>query len=268
MKFVSAAKLKRAQDRVLASRPYARRMLAVLNSLVTRAQAGRDEEAVHPLLSQREEKRVELVVITADKGLCGAFNSNLIKVASQFLARQAQREVRLSLVGKKGWDYFKRRSFTVRRQYVNFLTKVEFGQAQQVAHALREDFVTGEADAVYLAYNEFKTVMRQEAVVEQLLPIVPLKQIPEGVAMDYLYEQPQRQIFERLVPRHVEVQVYHALLESAAAEHGARMTAMESATKNAEEMMESLTLKMNKIRQAGITKELIEIVSGANALAR
>lgn len=262
MKFVSASKLRRAQERILAARPYAARMLAVLNSVVSRV-----EDRSHPLLVDRESNRVLLVVLTADKGLCGAFNTNIIKAALAFLEMERQtRDLSLSLVGRRGVDYFKKRPYTIRHQYVNVMAKVEFSQAREIAQSLMDYYVNNELDAVHLVYNEFKSAIQQRIVIEQLLPIQKIEGLEERLLLDYIYEQPPAEIFDHLLPKHVETQIFRALLESAAAEHGARMSAMDSATKNAKEMIEQLTLNMNRIRQATITRELIEIVSGADAL--
>lgn len=263
MKFISASRLKRAQDRILAARPYARRMLAVLNSMATRI-----EDKAHPLLSRREGHRVMLVVITSDKGLCGAFNSNIIKRAARFIEEESvNREISLSLVGRKGVDWFKRRPWPIRHRYVNIMSKVDIDHAREIAQALIGYFESDEMDAIYLVYNEFKSVIRQTVQVEPLLPIQRLDTADGEIPLDYIYEQPPPEILDELLPRHVETQVFRAMLESEAAEQGARMTAMDSATRNAKEMIANLTLKMNRIRQAAITTEIIEIVSGADALA-
>jgi F-type H+-transporting ATPase subunit gamma len=265
MKFVSASKLKRAQDRIMAARPYARRMLAVLNSIISRVA---DRE--HPLLKRREAKNVLVVVITGDKGLCGAFNGNIIKAANAFLKERAAGSAALVAVGRKGYDYYKRRPIEVREHYLNVMGRLDYAAARQIAAFLIDQYTTEAVDEVYLAYNEFKSVIQQRLVVERLLPIGELE-APDpasGLLLDYLYEDEPQVIFAHLLPRHVEVQIFRALLESAASEHGARMTAMDAATTNAKEMIDRLTLNMNRIRQAGITKEIIEIVSGANALAK
>ena len=265
MKFVSASKLKRAQDRIMAARPYARRMLAVLNSLISRAA---DQE--HPLLKRHGSENVLLVVITGDKGLCGAFNGNIIKAANGFLAERAANPPALVAVGRKGYDYYKRRPYEIREQYLNVMGKIDYATARQIAHLVIDQYTTGAVDEVRLVYNEFKSVIQQRVVVERLLPIGDLETADgdSGPPLDYLYEEEPRVVFEHLLPRHVEVQIFRALLESAASEHGARMTAMDAATGNAKDMIDRLTLNMNRIRQASITKEIIEIVSGANALSK
>lgn len=262
MKFVSAARLRKAQDRVVSARPYARQMLAVLNSLATRV-----PEQSHPLLAQREPHKAELVVITADKGLCGAYNTNIIKHAVEFLAQHRTQEVELNILGKRGRDFFRRRSYSVRHEAVGVLQKPTYSDAAAIAKDLIEQFVKGEKDQVWLVYNEFKSVVQQRIVVEPLLPIQRLEHAGEAGRLEYLYDEPPAQILGRLLPRHVEAQMFRALLEAAASEHGARMTAMDAATNNASEMIDSLTLFSNKVRQAGITKELIEVVSGAAAAA-
>jgi len=260
MKFVSAARLRKAQDRVVAARPYARQMLAVLNSVATRV-----PEQFHPLLAVRGEEKIELVVITADRGLCGAYNTNIIRRALEFLNRHSDRQVELNILGKRARDFFRRRPYAVRHEAVNILQKVSFADAAAIARDLIEEFVSGEKDQIWLVYNEFKSVVQQKVVVEPLLPIQRLEHPDDTSRVDYLYDEPPEIIFPRLLPRHVEAQVYRALLEAAASEQGARMAAMEAATNNAAEMIDGLTLYANKVRQASITKELIEVVSGAGS---
>jgi F-type H+-transporting ATPase subunit gamma len=260
MKFVSAARLRKAQERVLAARPYARQMLAVLNSLALRV-----PEQSHPLLAQREGQRIELVVITADKGLCGAYNTNILKQAVEFLAARPDATVECNILGKRGRDFFRRRSYSVRQEAINVLQKPSYADAAAIARDIIEEFVQERKDQVWLLYNEFKSVVQQRVVAEPLLPIRRLADLQETYPVEYLYDEPPELICNRLLPHHVESQVFRALLEAAASEQGARMTAMDAATKNASEMIESLTLHANKVRQAGITKELIEVVSGATA---
>jgi F-type H+-transporting ATPase subunit gamma len=270
MKMVAASRLRRAQERVQQARPFATQMLRVLNSLASRV-----DPASHPLLDERKTPRaggrVLLFVITADRGLCGSFNANVIKSSSAFIVETPGRQVALGLVGRRGRDYFARRGFDVRYEQINLFAKLSFADAQAIAKGAIEAFVGGEADGVYLVYNEFKSVLQQRVAVERLLPI------PRGLAeegrdaaagptVDYLYEPEPKRLFKDLLPNHVEVQVYRALLESAAAEHAARMTAMDAATRNSAEMIDQLTLYMNKVRQAAITREIIEVVSGAEAL--
>jgi F-type H+-transporting ATPase subunit gamma len=280
MKMVAASKLRRAQGRITSARPFAHEMLRVLNGLASRV-----DPAAHPLLDPREggTGRVLLVVITADRGLCGSFNTNIVKAAGAFVVEDPAREVALGLVGRKGRDFFARRGFDVRFEHVNIFQALSYADAQAIARAAIEDFTSKAVDSVYLVYNEFKSVLQQRVVVERLLPI-PRPSTgsgrPElvegrfaeaaeppvaGSAVEYLYEPAPEVIFRDLLPRHVEIQVFRALLESAAAEHAARMTAMDTATKNSAEMIDGLTLYMNKVRQAAITREIIEVVSGAQA---
>ena len=263
MKMVSAAKLRRAQEAMFAARPYARKMMEVLNSLASRANTD-----LHPLLEDRGRGKVLLVVITADKGLCGAFNANIIRTATRFLAEQPDHDaVELSLVGRRARDFFRRRSLRIRSEHVGLFSALRYATARQIAQELIEAFTKGEADQVYLVYNEFKSVIQQRIVVDRVLPIERHAIRPQDPALDYLYEPSPEAIFAQILPKHVEVQVWRALLESSAAEHGARMTAMDAATNNAAEMIDRLTLYMNKVRQAAITKEIIEVVSGAGAPA-
>jgi len=260
MKFVSAARLRRAQERVVAARPYARQMLSVLNSLATRV-----PEHAHPLLAQRGDQKIELVVITADKGLCGAYNTNILKEAIGFLAGHSGKSVELNILGKRARDFFRRRAFSVRHEAISVLSTLSFADAAAIAADIIQEFEKEKKDQVLLVYNEFKSVVQQRVVVEPLLPIQRLKDLGAADRIDYLYDEPPERIFNNLLPRHVETQIFRALLEAAAAEHGARMTAMDAATRNATEMIENLTLFANKVRQAGITRELIEIVSGASS---
>jgi F-type H+-transporting ATPase subunit gamma len=265
MKFVAASKLRRAQDRIFSARPYANRMLAVLNSLATRV----DPEH-HPLLVEREQDKVMLVVITSDRGLCGAFSANIIKAATRYLEEKSANDaLSLALVGRKGVDWFGQRSWTIRHEYVDIMTRVDFKYAQELAQSLIKYYASADLDAVYLVYNEFKSVVQQDVTIEPLLPIRRLEIEDQGEpCLDYIYEQPPPVLFDHLLSRHVETQVFRAMLESEAAEHGARMTAMDSATRNAGEMIDQLTLYMNRMRQASITTEIIEVVSGADALGQ
>ena len=272
MKMIAASRLRRAQERVVAARPFAQRMLAVLNGLV-----GRVEVDAHPLLRMPDQSTGSplLIVITADRGLCGSFNTNVLKGASQFITQETQgRQVALGLIGRKGRDFFRRRGFDVRYEAVGIFQRLSFNDAAQVANAAIEEFTSGQASSVYLVYNEFKSVMAQRLVVERLLPIPRFDPPPAGAASgtgaaadigDYLFEPTPEEIFTTLLPRHVQVQVYRALLESNAAFFAAQMTAMDAATKNSSEMIDNLTLYMNKVRQAAITREIIEVVSGAAA---
>jgi F-type H+-transporting ATPase subunit gamma len=267
MKMVAASKLRRAQDNILHARPFAQQMLRVLNSL-----AAREDPHAHPLLELRDGAPTAptlLFVITADKGLCGSFNTNIIKGAGSFINEDPGRQVALGLVGRKGRDFFARRGFDVRYEQVNIFARLDYTDAQRIARAAIEAFTTDSVDSAYLIYNEFKSVLQQRVVVERLLPIARLEgfdTLDSAAKVDYIYEPAPQVIFQELLPRHVEIQVYRALLESAAAEHAARMTAMDSATKNSAEMIDQLTLYLNKVRQAAITREIIEVVSGAGAL--
>jgi F-type H+-transporting ATPase subunit gamma len=260
MKMVSAAKLRRSQEAIFAARPFARKMLEVLNRMASRA-----DPHAHPLLEDRGEGKVLVVVITADKGLCGAFNANIIRTVSRFLAERPEVDVSLSLVGRKGRDFFRRRQVKVRAEHVGVFQALRFETARGIAGDLVEAFTSGEVDRVFLVHNEFKSVLRQPLVIDRLLPIERHSIRPEesDSELDYLYEPEPASIFAEILPRHVEVQVWRALLESVAAEHAARMTAMDAATNNATDLIDRLTLHMNKVRQAAITKEIIEIVSGA-----
>jgi F-type H+-transporting ATPase subunit gamma len=262
MKFVSAARLRKAQDRVISARPYARQMFSVLNSLALRV-----PEKSHPLLAVREPRNVELVVITADKGLCGAYNNNIIKQAVEFLARHDSGNVELNIVGKRARDFFRRRSYSIRHEAIGVLQTAAFSDAAAIAKDLIAGFSSGEKDQIWLVYNEFKSVVHQRVVLECLLPIQRPERVEDQGRIQYLYDEPPHLILGRLLPRHVEAQVFRALLEAAASEQGARMTSMDAATKNASEMIDNLTLYANKVRQAGITKELIEVVSGAASAA-
>jgi F-type H+-transporting ATPase subunit gamma len=277
MKMVAASRLRRAQERIQQARPYATEMLRVLNSLATRV-----DPALHPLLDERTPPRANgrtlLFVITADRGLAGSFNANAIKAASSFIVEDPAREVALGLVGRRGRDFFARRGFDVRYEQVNLFQALQFSHAHDIAHAAIEAFTTAQVDSVYLIYNEFRSVIQQHIVVERLLPIPRLDiespragaagEVPAegGPKIDYLYEPTPEELFTILIPRHVEVQVFRALLESNAAFYAAQMTAMDSASRNAAEMIDELTLYMNKVRQAAITREIIEVVSGAQAL--
>jgi F-type H+-transporting ATPase subunit gamma len=267
MKMIAAARLRRAQERIVNARPFAQQMLRVLNSLASRV-----DPSAHPLLAQPDEAQSDLptllIVITADRGLAGSFNSNAIKAASAFVRERSPRAFTLALIGRKSRDFFRRRGFTVRYEAIGIFSKLQLADAQAIARVAIEDFTARKVSSVYLVYNEFKSVMQQRVATERLLPIprlVPEAGEPQGPQVDYLYEPKPVKILKELIPRHVEVQIYRALMESAAAEHAARMTAMDTATRNASEMIDQLTLYMNKVRQAAITREIIEVVSGAQA---
>lgn len=271
MKMMSAARLKRAQDRVVAARPFANKMIEVMGDLSART----DESFTHPLLSQRGDERYLLILITADRGLCGAFNTNLIKAAQAFINENAGKQFEVLPIGRKGRDFFRRRSMEIVSEYIGLTGKgsVGYDEAVEIARDVIKRFTEDEGlDKVFIIYNEFKSVLQQRVILEQLLPVSRATENIEEDATravdltDYIYEQPPAEIFARLLPRVVETQIFRALLESVASEHGARMTAMDSASKNAGELISSLTLNMNRIRQAAITNEIIEVVSGAAAL--
>jgi F-type H+-transporting ATPase subunit gamma len=268
MKMVSAAKLKRAQERVMTARPFANKMTEVLSAIASRT----EENFHHSLLDARGDQRYLIVVVTADKGLCAAFNTNLIKAAQAFIRDNSTKAIELLPVGRKGRDFFRRRQFTLVGEYVGLTGKgrVEFSEALELARDVIKRFTENkEIDKVFIIYNEFKSVMQQRVVIEQLLPVSRATEKEDTGTLnlvDYIYEQPPAEIFSQLLPRMVETQVFRALLESVASEHGARMTAMDSASKNAKELIDTLTLNMNRVRQAAITNEIIEIVSGASAL--
>ena len=266
MKMVAASKLRRAQERVVQTRPFAREARRVLESI-----AARVDQTTHPLLTRRpgvESGATLLIVITSDRGLCGSFNTNIIKATGQFMAANAGRPITLGLVGRKGRDTLKRRGVPVRFDHVNLPKRIVFTEAEAVAAPALTDFMDGQVDSVHMIYNEFKSVMQQQIVVEQLLPLAPVETKDTGVASmtEYIYEPSAQAIFDRLLTRFVEVQVMRALLESNAAFYAAQMTAMDAATRNSADMIEGLTLTMNKVRQAAITREIIEVVSGAGAL--
>ena len=272
MKMVSAAKLKRAQDRVITARPFANKMTEVLSGLADRT----EENFHHPLLDARGDERYLLVLITADKGLCGAFNTNLIKAAQAFIRDNPDKQIEILAVGRKGRDFLRRRGASLIGEYIGLTGKgrVEFAEALEVARDVIKRFTEDKGiDKAFIIYNEFKSVMQQRVVTEQLLPVSRASSgEPEPTSanepinlVDYIYEQPPGEIFSKLLPRLIETQIFRALLESIASEQGARMTAMDSASKNARELIDSLTLNMNRVRQAAITNEIIEVVSGAAA---
>ena len=321
MKMVSAAKLRRAQERALAARPYAQMLTNVLRSLVERADVIDEDtgKAKHPLLETREERNIVLLVMTGDRGLAGGFNSNLLKAAERFLETKSNLNVDVECVGRKGRDYFRRRypaqaageprtsAMRITGEHVGILKVPQFGHVSPIAEDIIGRYADGEIDAVYVVFNEFKSVIAQRLVVEQILPVGSIgeRDVEQAIELsveererageaatsagvglreqdtteidrhaagvlaspvDYIYEQPAAQLFRDLLPKYVIIQIYRAMLESVAAEHAARMTAMDSATNNAGDLIDSLTLTMNRARQAAITKEIIEIVSGAAAL--
>lgn len=258
MKMVSAAKLRRSQERMFAARPYAAKMLQVLSSLATRA-----NPEDHPLLKVKGDQNVELMVVTADKGLCGAFSANLIKAALHFLDDRMNYNLSLHLIGRKGVDFFRKRKYTITHRYTDVFRNPTYDHARDIAQKTVHAYLEGNLDAIYLIYNEFKSALQQRVVVRRLLPLEKIPEATSEQSLEYIYEPDPTTIFNALLPKYLEVEIYQALLESSAAEHAARMAAMDSATKNAKDMIESLTLKMNKIRQAKITTEIIEVVSGA-----
>jgi F-type H+-transporting ATPase subunit gamma len=261
MKMVAASRLRRAQERVFNARPYAHQMLTLLSSL-----AARTEQRAHPLLAVRPVEKLLLVLVTGDKGLCGAFNANLIRAAESYLEEHRDRKVAMITVGRKGRDFFRRRPVEMIGEYAGIFSRLQFAHAQEIARQIIELYSREAVDAVDFIYNESKTVLTQRLTRERYLPVKPLEP-PKGEALvDYIYEEPADKIFGVLLPRYMEVEVYRALLESAASELAARMTAMDSATSNAAEMISSLTLHLNRVRQAAITREIIEVVSGAAAL--
>jgi len=263
MKVVSAAKLRRAQDRVLSARPYAEIIQRMLANVAQAASERHDGETID-LLVVRPEKRIQLLVITADRGLAGAFNSNVLKAALKFIQDHKDAEVQLELVGRKSRDFFKKRSRNISGEYAGIFQKVvRYEDALEIAQKVIERFRKAEIDSVYLVGNNFKSMMASQLVLNRILPI----ELPEKQEqIDYIYEQPPAELLAALLPRYIESQILRALLESAAAEHAARMTAMEAASSNAADVIDALTLKMNRVRQASITREIIEIVSGAAAL--
>ncbi|HET9554682.1 MAG TPA: ATP synthase F1 subunit gamma [Anaeromyxobacteraceae bacterium] len=267
MKMVSAAKLRRAQDAILKTRPYAQLLDRALGRVAARAVAD-ESTAPHPLLAPREPRLAEVVVITSDRGLAGGFNSNIVRRTQRFLTETGDRfeRIDLSTIGRKAKDLLRARKLEVRQDYPGVHQGLTYEKAEALAQGFVKRYLAGEVDAVFLCYNEFKSAISQVPVVFQLLPIEPPPAAEAAAAIDFKYEPSREALLADLLPRHVAMQVWRALLESAASEHGARMSAMESATKNAEEMIASLTLQYNRARQAYVTKELMEIVSGAEAL--
>ena len=265
MKMVAASKLRRAQERIMNARPYASQMQRVLSSVATRV-----DPSIHPLLTVREprpDSKTLVIVVTGDKGLCGSFNTNAIKAGAAYVLESPQK-CTLGLVGRKGRDFFARRGFTVLFEQIGIFQKLRYEDARVIAQTAIDAFVAADVDRVVLIYNEFRSVMSQRVVVDQLLPIgrEEVDGAPAQNQIDYLYEPSPQEIFNQLLPRFIEVQVYRALLESNAAFFAAQMTAMDTATKNSGDMIANLTLYMNKVRQAAITREIIEVVSGAEAL--
>ena len=261
MKLVSASKLRKAQDAIQTARPYAHKLRDVMNHLVARC--GDD---LHPLLENREGNRVLLLVITADRGLCGGFNSNIFKMTQELIQENSDRDISLFLAGKKGFDFFKNRPHPIEDKYLGWTKEFDYLKAIEIGEILAKLFIENKMDRIYMVYNEFKSIIQQEVIREQLLPIVPEVVEDEHDLTDYIFEPDEETILEDLLKRYMTTQVYRAFLESSASEHGARMTAMDAASRNAKEMIGKLTLFYNRTRQAYITKELIEIVNGAEAL--
>ncbi len=262
MKMVSAAKLRRAQDRALASRPYAEMMNRVLSNVASAA-AGNEEASRLPLLQVREENRIHLIVVTGDRGLAGAFNANLLRRTQRFIDDHTGTQMGYDLIGRKSRDYFRRRNYPISGEYIGIIDRPTIEQAREIADKMIHLYSTAEVDAVYLATNEFKSVMAPNIVLRKILPV----EVPEGgEQIDYIYEQPPHELLSELLPRYIEMSIYRAMLESNSAEHAARMAAMDTASKNAGDVIQTLTLNLNRVRQAAITREIIEIVSGAAAL--
>jgi F-type H+-transporting ATPase subunit gamma len=270
MKFVAAARLRRAQEAALAARPYAKELARVLRSTMARI-----ESPQHPLLAKRPEERILLMVLSGERGLAGAFNTNVLKLAHEFMRSKKGKKISLIPIGKKGRDSLRKAGYQFVAEYVNVLARVDYKVAREIASLVSQLYAKDEIDAVYVVFSEFKNVLAPTLVVDKVLPVEEVKEAAEtetaaataSAPVDYLYEQPEQQILDRLLPRYVETQILRAMLESCAAEYAARMTAMEAATRNAGEVIDALTLHMNKVRQAAITKEIIEIVSGAASTA-
>ena len=260
MKLISASKLRKAQAAIQTARPYAHKMRDVMNHLVARC-----NKDLHPLLDNRTGNRVLLVVITADRGLCGAFNSNIVKMTQELIKENTDREISLFIAGKKGLDFFRNRPYKIQDKYLGWTKDFEYLKAVEIGDMLAQLFIENKTDRIYMVYNEFKSIMQQEVIREQLLPIVS-EEAGDDQLTDYIFEPDEETILEDLLKRYMTTQIYRAFLESSASEHGARMTAMDSASRNAKEMIGELTLFYNRTRQAHITKELIEIVNGAEAL--
>lgn len=267
MKMVAAAKMRKVQDRMLNFRPYAARMQMVLSDL-----ARVSEREIHPLLYMRPRKTVEVIILTSDKGLCGAFNTNILKASANYIngLKKEGVEVSVNVIGRKARDYFRRRSIPMRKQWLGLSGRITYANAQEIAGDLSENYINETFDEVVVIYNEFKSMISQKVTTMKLLPLGRIEGEGEekdaGMLADYLYEPNRAAIFERLLPKYIEIQIYRALLESSAAEEASRMTAMENATKNCSEMITKVTLLANKVRQAGITKDLMDIVGGVEAL--
>ena len=265
MKLVAAARLRRAQDNIMHMRPYALQTLKMLSSLAARTG---DDETLHPLLARREPKNVMLIVLTSDRGLAGSFNAQVSKAAHRFYKelQASGSSVTVGAVGRKGRDYLRRRDVDIKHTFSNIYEGLSYDKASHIGHAIVSEYAALDLDACYLVYNEFKSAITQKVVVEKLLPIEPMRVVPPDTAVDFIYEPDQHTILTTLLPLYVNVEIYRALLESVASEHGARMTAMDNATRNAKDMIARLTLQANRARQAAITTELMEIIGGAEAL--
>ena len=261
MKMVSTAKLRRAQERVVASRPYGAMLQQILAN-VAAASMDDEEIAASPLLNPRPENRIQVVLMTSDKGLAGAFNSNLIKATQRFVEEHSGAQIELEALGRKGRDFFKRRQWKITGEHLGIFNKPAYSDASASQRSWCRGVLDDEIDSVYVVYNEFKSIMQQKLTVNKILPMVPSK----GEVVDYIFDQPPKEILKSLLPRYVDVQIYQGLVETAASEHAARMTAMDAASSNAEDVIDKLTLNMNRVRQASITREIIEVVSGAAAL--
>jgi F-type H+-transporting ATPase subunit gamma len=264
MKMVSAAKFRKAQQRMLEMRPYADRMSGILSSLASSA-----EGEIHPLLAVRPRKNIEVIVMTSDRGLCGAFNTNIMKAATRHIdeLKREGYDVTIDIVGRKARDYYKRRGIEMRKTWTGISGKISYGNAQEIAAEIIENYTNETTDEVILIFNEFKSAIAQQVVISRLLPLSPIEAAEETLPIyNFIYEPSKQEIFSRLVPKNVEIQIFRALLESQASEEAARMAAMENATRAANDMIGSLTLQYNKARQASITKELMDIVGGVEAL--
>jgi F-type H+-transporting ATPase subunit gamma len=265
MKLVAAARLRRAQDAIVAARPYAQAMAEAVSELAARA--GDD---AHPMLQQREGQRLTLVTLTSDRGLCGGFNANICRASLRFVHERASAtspaEVRIDVVGRKGREYFRRRRLRIGHELTGVTGETATDRAKELALTVTSDFAEGRVDSVFLAYNEFKSAVTQKVTIERLLPIAPAPLPPDAAQTDFLYEPDKKELLDLMLPLYVQSQIFRAILESIASEFGAKMTAMENATRNASEMIDRLTLQYNRARQAAITKELMEIVGGAEAL--
>ncbi len=261
MKMVSAARLRRAQEAAFAARPYAEKLEAVLQNLSSQGQ-----ELAHPLLATREEKNIDLLIVTSDRGLCGGFNSNLIRMAEAFIREHPEQKVTLSIVGRRGYDYFKRRSHAIGEHHTDVSGRLTPALAHDLGARLSQRFINGEADGVYVLYARFRSAVVQVPTIDRVLPIVAKERSASQTSTEYLYEPQPQELLESLLGRYIDMLIYRSMLESVASEHGARMSAMDNATNNAVDMISRLTLDMNRARQAGITRELLEIVSTSESL--